>query len=123
MSKYQRQQRQKNKQELKKYEKENYMCKVYARAGHTIRHIERHAAGDGTFDVFIDGRKADLKRTGSTNNIVKYAKHAVREQGAELVLFQFDNFNARFESEIKKLQRRGIHGYYFVTGVETVVDF
>ena len=68
-------------------------------------------------------RYTTLKRTKSTNNIQNYSKYATNNQGAKLVLFQFDIFNGHFANEIKKLQQRGIHGYYFVTGIEEIHKF
>lgn len=47
--------------------------------------------------------------------------HAVRHQGAQIVLFQFDNMNRKIFGKIKELKRMGIKGFYFVTGYESDV--
>lgn len=68
--------------------------------------------------------KADLKRTESSEQIVKHAKHAIRQQGAKLVLFQFDVWNAKMVSALKGLSKLNIHGKYFITGKENeIIDF
>ena len=68
--------------------------------------------------------KADLKRTESPEQVVKHAKHAVRQQGAKMVLFQFDKWNAKMVSAIKELKTLKIKGKYVITGKEDeIVDF
>ena len=112
-----------SKQEIAIYKKEKNMCIVFAKAGHTIVHRSAKS-GDLTYDVIIDGQPADLKRTRSHNNMQKYASHATHDQGAKLVLFQFDAFTSEMQRELERLQRRGIHGMYFITGKENeVVSF
>ena len=78
-------------------------------------------AGISSSDVLFNGNKADLKRTDSETNIVKYAKYASRHQGAKYVLFQFDKWNAKIANAIKELQRMKIHGKFFVTGKESEI--
>lgn len=112
-----------NKQEKAKYDKELSMCIVLADAGHTIEHLSE-IPGVSSSDIRIDGVLADLKRTSSPSNIVKYAKYATRKQGAKLVVFQFDDWNDKYRQAIEELKRKGIQGYYFVTGKESnVVEF
>lgn len=113
----------KSKNERNKYKKEHDMCKTLAQNGHTVVHLEDCKHSDGTYDILIDGHKADLKRTKSANNIVGYAKHATRKQGAEKVVFQFDNYTPKVKAAIKEMQDAGIHGYYFVTGSKEVKTF
>lgn len=97
------------------------MCVTFANAGHTIEHLaERTNQGD-TYDVLFDGLPADLKRTKSHNHIKDYAIHAVRHQGAQIVLFQFDKMDRKIFGKIKDLKRIGIKGFYFVTGYESDV--
>lgn len=71
---------------------------------------------EGEFDIYLDGRPADLKKVSSHNNIVKKAKHAVRNQGAEIVVFEFTNLNSKFLEALSKLEKLNIHGYYWVSG-------
>lgn len=104
----------KNKQEKEKFDKEHAMCLTLAKANHIVDYRE---SVEGEFDIYLDGKKADLKKAGSHNNIVKYAKKAIYEQKAEIVVFEFEKFNSDFVGELEKLSKRyGISGYYYVTG-------
>jgi len=112
-----------NKQETAKFDKEQAMCVVLANAGFKVEHLAETPRISSP-DITINGVPADLKRTASPANIWKYARHAVKEQGAKKLVFQFDNFNSAFIEEIEKLKTRGIHGYYFITGKEDeVIEF
>lgn len=109
-----------NKQAQAIFEKELRMAKRFANGGHKIE----FAADDaGSFDVLIDGIKADFKSTSSPGNIIKYAKHATREQGADIVLFEFTNWGSAFIEEIEKLKRYGIHGKYLKPGDSAIYTF
>jgi hypothetical protein len=110
----------KSKQELGKFKKELRAAKRFADAGHVIVFMPDDA---GSYDVLFDGVKAELKCTGSSGNIVKYAKHATREQGAEIVLFEFTDWGTPFIEEIAKLIRLGIHGRYVISGNSTIYTF
>lgn len=91
------------------FAKELRMANRFASNGHIIEFAEDDK---GSYDVLFDGIKADFKSTSSPVNIVKYAKHAIFEQGAELVLFEFTEWNSKFIEEIVRLKRLGIHGKY-----------
>ncbi|MEG1766352.1 MAG: phage minor head protein [Muribaculaceae bacterium] len=106
-----------NKQELAKYEKEKNMCINYAKAGYAIRHLGE-VSGVSSSDVLCNRVKADLKSTGSHNNILKYAKKAIREQGAKMVLFEFEKMSVQIKTEINKVSKLGIHGMYYIIGRE-----
>lgn len=108
-----------NKQEQAKYDKEYGMCLTFARAGYRIEHLGE-TPGISSPDVTINGMPADLKRTKGSGNIVKYARKAVRQQGAEMVLFQFDEFNDAVRKELLALKREGIRAKYFITGENEV---
>ncbi|MEG1659559.1 MAG: hypothetical protein RR304_03170 [Bacteroides sp.] len=69
-------------------------------------------------DVLINGISVDLKRMKGGDDIVKYAKKAVRQQGAERVLFQYDEMDESIYLELLKLKQQGIHAKFFVTGEE-----
>lgn len=113
----------KNKQEKAKFEKEQAMCIVLANAGFKIEHLAEVPRVSSP-DITINGIPADLKRTASPSNILKYAKHATRQQGARVVVFQFDEWNDRFAQAIEEVKRKGYHGYYFITGKENeVIEF
>ena len=80
----------KTKQEKKKYEKELNMCKILANIGHRIEHLSDKGREDNlTYDIKFDGIPADLKQIdGGPNNIVRYARKALKEQGAKAVIFE-----------------------------------
>lgn len=109
-----------NKNESAKYEKELSMCKVFARNGYQIEMLGE-TPGISSPDVRINGINADLKRTSSANNIVKYAKKAIRKQGAERLLFQFDAETSALHKELFDVKREGIKGFYFFTGRENEI--
>mgnify|MGYP004519988709 CR=1 FL=1 len=116
-----------NKQEREKFDKEQRMCKKFASFGFQIEHLGE-IPGTGSADVRlvghaltrslvrINGQLADLKSTSSANNIVKYAKKAVRKQGADIVLFEFAARTTHIENTIRDLSARGVHGYYYYVG-------
>lgn len=80
------------KQEREKFDKEQSMAKDLARAGHKVEHLSDKDRKKGdTYDVRFDGQKADLKSVSSHNNIEKYVKHAVKEQGAKVVIVRVED--------------------------------
>lgn len=103
-----------NKQEGEKYKKENEMCKDLADYGHHIIHLDDRKISNGSYDILFDGIKADLKRMKGENNVCREGKSAIRDQGANLVIFKFDKYTAKTTGEIKKLQANDIHGYYYL---------
>ena len=98
--------------EKEKFYKEQGMNMTLARNGHVIEHLDDQKYG---YDIHIDGIKADLKKTGSHNNMVHYAKHAIREQGADMVVFEFENNTKSIQEELDKLKRLGIKVSYYFT--------
>lgn len=108
-----------NKQEQAKYDKEHEMCLTFAHAGYRIEHLDE-TPGISSPDVNINGMPADLKRTKGYGNIVKYARKAVRQQGAEMALFQFDEWNDEFRKQLLILKKEGIKVKYFITGEDEV---
>lgn len=106
----------KSKNERQKYAKEQNIAKQLANDGHTVYHLDDSRLKDGSYDALVDGVKTDFKETGSANNIGKYAKHAIEEQNAELVVFNFTKMNVEIKKEIDKLSEKGIHGYYYEPG-------
>lgn len=103
-----------NKTEYYKYRKEQQMAKFLASQGFTVEHLNE-IPGIPSPDIRINGVLADLKRLGSHNNIKRHADDAIGRQGADLVVFQFNKWNERMKTEVEKLTKRGIHGYYFLT--------
>lgn len=78
--------------EKEKYQKERDMSIDLAEQGHKIEHLsDRNRKKGDTYDVRFDSKKADLKSTKSHNNIEKYVRHAVRDQGANVVIIRIEN--------------------------------
>lgn len=105
-----------NKQEMAKYNKEHEMCKHLADNGHNVVHLDDRKLKYGSYDILLDGKKAELKSLSSYNNIVREGKSAIKKQGADLVVFRFDTLSAKAKSYIKDLAKAKIHGYYYVRG-------
>lgn len=108
----------KSKNEMTKYIKERDSALIYAQNGYRIEHLKEVPRVPSP-DVRINGKFADLKRLTGHNNIVREAKNAVRNQNAELVLFQFDVETEAIYKELNAVKREGINAYYFFTGRQT----
>ena len=105
--------------EFLKYIKEKGMNVTLANNGYIIEHTNE------SYDIRINDIKADLKKTAGSGNIEKYAKKAIREQGAEKVVFEFENNLKEIHTKLLKLNRDyGIHGYYyFSSNLDKVHEF
>jgi hypothetical protein len=101
-----------SKNERAKFDKEYAMAKVFAENGYKIEML-KEVPGVSSPDVTINGVKAELKRVSSHNNIVKYAQKAVKKQGAEVVLFEFEKETEAIKTELIGLKREGISAYYY----------
>ena len=108
-----------NKQEKEKYNKEYNMCLTLAQNGNQVEYIKMT---EGSFDIYLNGICADLKKTSSHNNLLDYAKKAVYNQGASIVVFEFERETVEIYAEIEQLKRMGIHGRYFFTGKENMIQ-
>ena len=111
-----------NRKEKIKFDNEHNICLTYARSGLKIMHYEDDKP-EGTFDVICDGFKGDLKRTKGHGNIVRYARYAVKEQGAEIVLFEFEEWGTKVRDAVSEMIRKKYHGYYFISGDQVVHHF
>lgn len=111
-----------SKNEPEKLDNEHSMCLTFAKAGFRILHYE-DGKPQGSFDVIINNKKADLKKTCSTNNIIRYSKHALKVQNADIILIEFENWGNVFRDIVSEMSRKGIHGYYYVTGNELIHSF
>ena len=110
-------QAEKSNQEKRKFSREHQICLVYAAEGHRIKHLpDKKTNDEGTYDAICDNVKADLKKTGATNNIIKYASRATKKQGAQIILFEFETWNNEFRNLVDELVRKGYHGRYFISG-------
>ena len=103
---------QRNKQEAAKLAKETHMCRVFADNGYKIEMLEEKA-GISSPDVKINGKLADLKSTKGAGNIVKYAHKAIKQQKADIIIFEFEQQSIELEKELDKLRRQGINGFYY----------
>ena len=97
------------------------MAEVFARNGYRIEMLEE-ADRKSAPDVLINGIKGDLKSTSSPNNIVKYAKKAIKEQGAGVVLFEFEEETDLIFRELHKLKDRGWEYKYYFKGRSRVFE-
>lgn len=110
-----------NKQLLEIYTKEKNMCVVLADNGYKVHHLGE-ISGISSSDIIIDGVPADLKKTKSANNINKYAKKAIKKQGANLVIFEFETKAKEIFLELENLRKKGIKAKYFFSGENIVRD-
>ena len=108
-----------NKQEKEKFEKERSMCMVLAQNGYAVEYLKD---AQGCYDILLNGIPADLKKTASHNNMVKYAKKAISEQGAKVVVFEFSKMAHGIEKELYSLKKLGIPVKYFTTKARKVSD-
>ena len=81
--------------------------------------VRRH----GTTAIEVNGQLADFKSTKSSNNIVNYAKHAVRDQGADFVFIEFESHDRKIPARIKELIGNNIHGYFYYIDESTYLSF
>ena len=115
------------KKERDKFEKEMRAIRFFASHGLQIEYLEDKPS---TYDVnvvgkarfTVNGHKADLKSTKSGNNIVDYAKHAVRDQGADFVLIEFQTHHKKISEAISEMKRNHIKGYYYFMGEDTMYE-
>ena len=101
-----------NKQEKDKYKKERDMCLTLAKNGYAVEYLKDKPK---SYDIHLNGIKADLKKTASHNNMLDYAKKAVYKQGAEMVVFEFSEITMKTREKLKQLKMKGIRTIYFVS--------
>ena len=77
----------------------------------------------GLSEIVVRGHLADFKSTKSANNIVKYAEHAIKDQGADFVLIEFSALDSKIPARIKEMVRIGIHGYFYCDDEKGVHSF
>ena len=109
-----------SKNETAKFIKEEAMSMVYAQAGYKIK-LLKEVPGISSPDALIDGVLADLKKTASHNNILKYTKKATTEQGAEMILFEFEKETKEVYKELEGLKSKKIKAMYFFSGKESKI--
>jgi hypothetical protein len=110
-----------NKQETAKYNREYSQCQTLAKNGYKVEYLKDI---EKSFDIYLNGVPADLKKTSSHNNIVKDAKHATKNQGAKIVVFEFEKETKEIYTKLQYLIKEGIHGkYFFSDNKNKVHDF
>lgn len=112
-----------SKQERETYAKEHSMCMTLAAGRHDVVYRDSSQKKGDSYDIVLDGQPADLKKARSANNIVHYAKKAIKQQGASVVVFEFSKITVKVKHEISKLSEKNIHGYYFETGSNKIYEF
>lgn len=101
-----------NRNEREKFAKEHDMCLTLAKNNYRIVYLE---TVEGSYDITINGHAADLKKLSSSNNIVKKANHAIQNQGAEIVIFEFSNFDSKHLVRLDELARKGYKVIWYKT--------
>lgn len=94
--------------EEEKFQKERSMCIDLADQGHDIQlfHGEGRPKGE-TYDALFDGIPADLKAiTGNGGTISKHVKHALREQGAEIVILRLPSHSQTVYDGLTEARRK-----------------
>jgi hypothetical protein len=104
--------------EWDKYQREHSMCVNFAKAGHKIVYLRERP---GMYDVLIDGVPADLKKTKGVTNLDHYVDHALRDQKAQIVLFEFEEESKNLYSKLRKYENEGKKILYYFTGQESKV--
>ena len=101
--------------------KEQKMCRKLVSFGFQLEHLSEIpgvsspdiALKKHGYLVRINGKTADLKQLSSANNISRQAKEAIHKKKVNLVIFEFITQTYEIENEIRKLSKKGIHGYYY----------
>lgn len=112
-----------NKQEKEKFDKELRMCKVLADNGHFVEFLQGVNRPKGqTYDIRIDGIKADLKCiTGGAGNIVKYTKKALEKQGGEAVVLEIPSHTNEYYEKLAEARRKCKGRIFFYFSEEQVL--
>src|SRR5690606_33735568 len=95
------------------------MCLFLKRQGFEVEMLEE-VPGRPSVDIRFNGIPADLKKTGSHNNIVKEAKDAIRKKNAEIVVFEFTKETPAIYAEIERLKQMNIKALYYFTGRDKI---
>ena len=94
------------------------MCEVLVKHGFNVEFLDDTNLSDGSYDIRINGVRADLKKLSSHNNIIKKAKYAINNQNAQIVVFEFTEDTPSIRKKLLELQRKGYKFIYYFTGAE-----
>ena len=104
----------KSKNEAEKFNKEHAMCINLAKAGYKVK-LLKDGGPLGDCDITVDGILADLKKTGSSGQIEKYAGDTFKKKGGKIVVFEIESRKAIIANVIngiKLLKGQKIIYYY-----------
>ena len=107
-----------NKQEKIKYDKEYNMCLILAQNGYKVEYLK---ITESSFDIYLNGISADLKKTSGSGNIVRYAKKAIHEQGAKIVIFEFEKESIEIYAKLEHVKKINIHGKYYFSNKKNFI--
>lgn len=108
-----------SKAEKNKYLKEYRMAEIFTRDGSNFVFRDE---GKG-YDGYYNNIPADLKSIKSYKQIYKKGMYAIREQGAKVVLFEFDEITEGHRKELRKLAKNGVHGYFYNIREKIIEEF
>lgn len=96
-----------NNNERAKFNKELDMCKIVADNGHEVEYLsEANRAPGQTFDIRIDNIPADLKALDGYGNLVKRVKHALVDQGANIVVLRLPSHDPIYYEKLTEARRK-----------------
>ena len=100
----------KGKTEMEKFLKEREMSRVIARNGHNVEYREESQVHGDTFDIFIDGIPADLKKlTSGAGDLHKHCRKAFKDQGAKIVVFSLPERNEDYSKALSSAYNKYHH--------------
>lgn len=92
--------------EREKFQKEQPMAKDLAQQGHKVEHLsDKNRTKGQTYDVNLDGEATDFKSTNGAGNIQSYAKHAIKDQGANTVVFRLESHKPKMKKALQDAKR------------------
>ncbi len=110
-----------SKNEIKKLEKETRMALNYAQYGYRIEILDE-LPGISSPDALCNGIPIDFKSVKSPDKIVKHAKKAIHQQGADMVLFEFEKESSEIYKALLKLKKRNIKALYYFKGKKGIYN-
>lgn len=110
----------KSNNEKSKFKKEHDMCLNLAKHDYRIVYLK---TVEGSYDITINGIPADLKKLKSHNNILKKAEHAINEQKAKIVIYEFENFNSDILTRLSELKRKGYQAIWYKSSAPNVLHY
>lgn len=113
----------KSKNETEKFNKEHAMCVNLVKAGYKVK-LLKDGGPFGDCDITVDGILADLKKTGSPDQIKNYASDTFGKKKGKIVVFEFENRQAvmaNVVNGVKLMKGQKIIYYYSDTPAQMYV--